>query len=421
MTPASSPSEAATTWLSYHDFGGGTAASASSAASPSPPPSTNRSGSTVVARLSIASAQRFGPVVAARACATASPASRRASRSAAVVPAGKARLGDVPAERGAGAHRLDAAALAADAGRPVRIDQRCGRAGPPVALPRSNAAVLEDGAADAGADGQHARRWPCPSAAPNARLGDQRHACSRCRSSPARPKRCSIRVRQRRRRQVDVAARKHPPPAVDAARARRCRSRRRVGGVRARRSALRSGASTASGIGRTRRPACLQDRRHPSPTSAARRCVPPMSMPIAVLRHRRRQATLTIGRAVAGDHRLDLAQARHGDGLQPLPGHRAVERDAVLPQRAPGDDARCAVAHRDLHLAEEGLVIDAGRQHRPRHVAGHLRHRRAGFRRTGIGQLQHLRAALEAESACRPGSARRSWPRRPPGSRLPAR
>ena len=58
----------------------------------------------------------------------------------------------------------------------------------------------------------------------------------------------------------------------------------------------------------------------------------------------------------------------------------AVERDAVLPQRAAGDDARGAVRHRGLDLAEEGLVVDAGRQHRPRHVA-----RDPGDRGAGLG------------------------------------
>ena len=65
------------------------------------------------------------------------------------------------------------------------------------------------------------------------------------------------------------------------------------------------------------------------------------------------------------------------------------ERPAMTP---------CAVLHRGFDLAEEGFVVDAGREDRPRNFAGNLRHRRAGLFRSRIGYLEHFGAGLERQA-----------------------
>ncbi len=61
---------------------------------------------------------------------------------------------------------------------------------------------------------------------------------------------------------------------------------------------------------------------------------------------------------MAGEGRLDLAETHDRLGRQQVLLPRAIERHAILPQRAAGDDAGGAFGERDLHLAE-GLVINA--------------------------------------------------------------
>ena len=148
-----------------------------------------------------------------------------------------------------------------------------------------------------------------------------------------RPKRSSIRVAS------SAATGPHSRPTApgDArsppGRARRCRSRRRSD-----RRDRRRARSAARPPRRDRGNSLVRARARIAPSDAirpARRCVPPMSTPMAVaatdqaaIRARCRAITAWISR------RRGTATA-----FEPLARHRAVERDAVLPQRPPGDDA----------------------------------------------------------------------------------
>ena len=242
---------------------------------------------------------------------------RPASSAAAVVPSGR------PAAR----HQVRAKAVPELIGstQPRRPQRQGGPAGstriwpswPGGAAAADDAGLFDDAAADAGADGQHrevrAGRAPAPRAASASSAMLQSLSMA-----TGGPRRSSIRGRQ-----IGATRDRHSRPTAPAA----ARSRTRpgtpmpmadtLGHVGPRRSA-RAGAPAPR---RGSRNALVRGRGRGSlpaaETRAARRCVPPMSMPMAVGAHGVRP-----WRDGAGDHRLDLAQARHGDGLEPLARHR---------------------------------------------------------------------------------------------------
>ena len=358
--------------------------------------------------------------------ATPSPTRARSSSAAAVVPSGKPGGADQAAEGGARAHRLDAAATAAEAGRAGRDRPGCGRAGrrlarprtmrpssirpPPMPVPMVSSA-----------------RWRAPRPAPS-RASATSAMLASLSMTTGRAKRSSIASASGDRRQVDDSRRRAPRAGRSRpARARRCRWPRRRGvDLGDERDQPRQHLARDRG----RWPARARARMAPSAATRAGAQVGAADVDAdgdglcarvsAGRGARQRRGHGVRPRPWPGACAITAWISRSRGtaiGLEPLAGHGAVERDAVLPQRAPGDDARGAVRHRGLDLAEEGLVVDARRQHRPGHVA-----REPGDRGAGLGRARDTESSApwpraRGRAASRPRSARRSWPHRLPCSR----
>ena len=351
------PACAARTGASNQTRAAGTGSSAANAAAPAPPPITTQSGLQVVIRLSMAARRGRGPGGDHR-------------------PRGAHRCGPAGPRRGcraAGPPRPDGWPKAvpeltvstqptppADAGPPVGIDAQMAQ------LPRRAAARAARGPVP----GWRRRcrcRWSAsrrsrrPRAAPSA-ASPSRAMVASFSMVTGRPVAASTWPAKSKRGEVDIAARQDPARRRHGPDpARRCRgavhvrsrgpvppgpgqrARHARGSRRTWRRVARASITPSAHAGGAQTGAADVD------ADGRRPCVSRAEMP--------------------RDHGLDLAQAGHGDGLQPLLRHRAVQRDAVLPQRPPGDHARCAVGHRGFDLPEERRVVHPRRQHRPGHVA----------------------------------------------------
>ncbi len=363
ITPASSPSVAGRTGALYQMPRAGTVARAEKAAAPAPPPITTQSGLQVAIRLSMAA--RKG--VARRRSRRGRKASLRASRSSARVVAGRPASARLRAEGGAGTDGFHTADTATDARATVRINAQVAKL-PGRSCPAQHAPAVQDGPADAGADGQHhhvlhALRAPCAASPSRAMVASfsivtGRPVAASTMAANQGPK-------------VDIAARQDAP-RVGMDLTGHANAKGRHAGCPDLHDQIKDALQTTCDQGNWAPCARLDPRRWLFWRRAG-----------GFRRYRSRWPTPCLPHAVCRAITASISRRRARRSSPAALSSPPVQRNAVLPQRPPGNHTRCAIGHRSFNLPQERRMVHPGRQDRPGNLAAHRSDVGAGLRRAG--------------------------------------